>query len=352
MKAEVIIAGAGFGGLSCAKATAKHGLETIILERKNKPGIGLHTTGIIVKEAVSSLSLPQELTHQVKRIRLFSPSLKEITLHSDDYFFLATDTPKLMEHLSREAEDAGAKIMYDTPYISARYEGDDIIVNDNFSCKFLVGADGARSKVAKDFGLGINKELLTGVEAEYKGLKLPDSEAFYCFISQKLAPGYIGWVIPGVGITQVGVASRTTHECDINRFIDHISHLFDFSSAEIVARRGGLIPVGGLVTPFAKDNVILLGDAAGIVSPLTAGGIHTALHFGNMLGEAITNYIRENAPHPSKILNIHYPRFRLKLFFRKAFDLIPDWLINIGFSNPIFKIFAESIFFKQKKLKG
>ena len=63
---------------------------------------------------------------------------------------------------------------------------------------FLILAHGPRSKVADDFALGQNTQFLLGAEAEYVGMNLPDNNAFYCFLDQKLAHGDSGWVIPGV----------------------------------------------------------------------------------------------------------------------------------------------------------
>jgi len=350
---DVVIAGGGFAGLACAKALASAGISVVLLERKHTPGIGMHTTGIIVGECAEEFALPAHLTRRVTDVRLYAPSLRFTHLQSPDYFFLTTDTPALMRHLSDEAIKAGAIIHYDTPYISAKRMGERIWVNDTaFSCRFLIGADGPRSKVADDFKLGQNTKFLLGAEAEYAGLGLPDPNAFYCFLDQKLAYGYLGWVIPGVDVTQVGLATRMPKRPDIDAFAGRMRDIFDFSKATIVARRGGLIPVGGLVKPFARDNVILLGDSAGIVSPLTAGGIHTALHYGKILGESIAAYLHHGGTHPATLLARIYPRFYLKQALRKSYEtLAPNWLLNTILTNPLFKKLAGDVFFKKKRLR-
>jgi digeranylgeranylglycerophospholipid reductase len=349
---DILIAGGGFAGLACAKALAEAGIDVTLLERKKMPGVGMHTTGIIVGECAEEFALPAHLTRRVTDVRLYAPSLRYVDLHAPDYFFLTTDTPGLMRHLSDEAQQAGAKLVYDTSYESAREENGRIIVNENYSCRFLIGADGPRSKVADDFALGQNKAFLLGAEAEYTGLKLADNNAFYCFLDQKLAHGYLGWVIPGVGVAQVGLAQRMPRRPDIDAFVARMKNIFDFSEAQVAARRGGLIPCGGLVEPFARGNVILLGDAAGIVSPLTAGGIHTGLHYGKLLGEILAAHLHQGAAHPAEILARIYPRFYLKLGLRKTFEsLAPNWLLDITLTNPLFKLAAHSVFFKKKKLR-
>jgi digeranylgeranylglycerophospholipid reductase len=311
----------------------------------------MHTTGIIVGECAEEFALPETLTRKVTDVRLFAPSLRYVDLQSPDYFFLTTDTPALMRHLSDEAIAAGATILYDTPYESGSQQGQNILVNGTLTCRFLIGADGPRSKVAEDFGLGKNTKFLLGAEAEYEGLKLDDDNAFYCFLDQTLAFGYLGWVIPGVGVAQVGLAQRMPKRPDIDAFVSRMRGVFDFSQAKVTARRGGLIPVGGLVRPFAQDNVILLGDAAGIVSPLTAGGIHTALHYGKVLGEAIAAHTK-GGEHPVSLLERIYPRFYLKQALRVGYErCAPNWLLDIMLTNPLFKMLSATVFFRKKQLK-
>jgi digeranylgeranylglycerophospholipid reductase len=358
---EVVIAGGGFAGLACARALAERHIPVVLLERKKAPGIGMHTTGIIVKECADEFALPDTLTRRVTDVRLYAPSLRHVDLQSSDYFFLTTDTPALMRHLSDEAVKAGAVILYDIPYESGRQQGERININNGaFYSRFLIGADGPRSKVADDFQLGQNTQFLLGAEAEYTGLPLNDmrlgagenDNAFYCFLDQNLAHGYLGWVIPGVGVAQVGLAQRMPRRPDIDTFVTRMRGIFDFSGASVVARRGGLIPCGGLVRPFARDNVILLGDSAGIVSPLTAGGIHTALHYGKVLGETLADFIHHGGPHPSRKVAHIYPRFYVKQALRKSYEtMAPNWLLDFAITNPLFKMLASTVFFRKKQLK-
>ena len=349
---DIIIAGGGFGGLLCAKALAERGVSVAVLERKNAPGVGMHTTGIIVKECADEFAVPDSITRKVTNVRLYAPNLRFQDLMSNDYFFLTTDTPALMRYFSDEAIKAGAQIIYDTAYDNGRQQGDEVIVNNGaYRCQFLVGADGPRSKVAADFGLGKNTQFLLGAEAEYSGLPLHDTNAFYCFLDQNLAHGYLGWVIPGVGVAQVGIAQRMPRKPDIDAFVTRMKDVFDFSNAQVVARRGGLIPCGGLVKPFAAERVILLGDAAGIVSPLTAGGIHTALRYGQKLGEILADFIKASGPHPASKMHEIYPRFYFKQMLRKAFELTPNSVLNFSINNPLFSLAASEVFYKKKRLK-
>ena len=109
-------------------------------------------------------------------------------------------------------------------------------------------------------------------------------DRLHCFIDPDCAPGYIGWVVPGVGITQVGLAVHRDARADMPRFVARIDPLFGLAGRPVLDKRGGVIPIGGLLRRFHTDRALLIGDAAGMVSPLTAGGIHNAYCSGRRRG--------------------------------------------------------------------
>ncbi|WMT86581.1 NAD(P)/FAD-dependent oxidoreductase [Pelagibacterium sp. 26DY04] len=351
---DAIIVGASFAGLACARRLAQAGRRVLVIERKKEPGQACHTTGIVVKEAAAGLDLPAHLTRPISRVRLYSPSLDHIELTSDDYFFLATDTPAMLRHLAHRAVAAGVEIRLGCAFPGATLlpEGGVTLPQLGLTARYLIGADGPRSAVAKAFGLGQNREFLVGVEAEFASADLPATDAFHCFLNQDFARGYIGWVVPGVEVVQVGLATRSPTTPDIDGFIARIGPMFGLARETIIARRGGLIPIGGVVDPVSAGNVILLGDAAGTVSPLSAGGIHTADHYGNLLAEAIIAH-DEGGPHPAAAIARAYPRFRAKHIQRFVFErFAPNWALDLLLTNPLFKLLARLVFFRKKRLKG
>ncbi|MCE3233096.1 MAG: putative rane associated dehydrogenase (flavoprotein) [Rickettsiaceae bacterium] len=351
---DVIIIGASFAGIACAKEVAAKGLSVAVLERKKDVKDNIHTTGIFVNEAADLVELPPYLYKEIRQVRLYSSAQQYIEVKSKDYLFLATDTPELMDYLVEDARKYGVDFFFGNALADVQESGDFVIVNDTFKGRFLIGADGAKSKVAELCNLGKNEKFLIGTEFEYEGIKVDNVDAFYCFLSQKYAPGYIGWLIPGPKVTQIGVAKiynkKKQGRPDLEGFLEFIKNEMNAKDAQITEKRGGLIPIGGVVKPFYRNNVILVGDSAGIVSPLTAGGIHTALFYGKRLGELIYGYLKSNEVHPGIILEKEYPRFPHKHFYRFIFDRIPDWLFNLIIRVPGFSIVANMMFFLKKRL--
>lgn len=313
--------GAGFAGLACARALQERGERVTVWERKPDVGAFVRTTGLLVPEAIDGL--PRRFLKPIAGVRLYSPGLRSIELDRPGYCFYATDAAGLLRWLAR-----GLDVRTGRTFVGPERGA------------FTIGADGPRSRVARAFGLGINRAFLIGIEAEFKGVHGVDSDRLHCFLDSDLAPGYLAWVVPGLDVTQVGLACSAPHRPNLDKFLSKISRLFDFTAARIVERRGGLIPIGGPVDPASGSRAVLIGDAAGWVSPLTGGGIFTALKYGRLAGEALS----EGRP-------VAAPSFRFKRLLRAVMDRrIPNGRLDslIGFSP--FQALARLVFFHSRGL--
>ena len=387
---DLVVVGAGFAGLACARRAAERGLSVLVLERQSEPGERIHTTGILVKEAWEEWAAPASLVRRIQRVRVYDPRHRFVELERDSYFFMATDTAGLLRHLVDETRRSGAEVRFGAPWEGVAPEaepgGTRGSLRDSMpltlagsgaasgvTCRFLVGADGARSKVAESFGLDRNRRLLKGVEWEYEP-RDGDGDCLHCFIDPECAPGYIGWVVPGVGATQVGLALHRDRRADLRRFSEKIDGLFGLSGRRVLEKRGGVIPIGGLLRNFHADRVLLVGDAAGMVSPLTAGGIHQAYRFGKLAADAIADHLegsggrpdssggadaggpqpggpQPGGPHPGEVVRRAYPNHALKRAARWGFDRLPvARALQAGLlSWNVFRRVAETVFFHRAR---
>jgi digeranylgeranylglycerophospholipid reductase len=333
-------------------------MHVVVFEKKGDPGEKLHTTGIIVKDAVDQVplldSLPAELVRRIDGVRLYAPNLKFVDLFAAGYYFLATDTPQLMRWLAARAQESGARVACRTPFQSAERIQAGFDLGPLGTTRFLIGADGPNSRVAGCLGLGRNVKFLFGVEHEYADVQIPESDKLHCFIDRRVAPGYIAWVVPGVRVTQVGLARRMRRrqpstEAAMSALLEKIAPLFDFRHLRPASVRAGMIPCGGLVQPVAANRVLLVGDAAGMVSPVTAGGIHTALKHGMAAGNAVADFLTGRRDDPSGWFVHSYPRFRIKRLLRFAFDHFQsDLLFNFLLNTSPMRMAAGIVYFNHK----
>ena len=355
---DIVVVGASFAGAACAIAAAQRGLRVCVIERKQDPGTKLRTTGIIVKEAAEQTLLnqvPAAMTLRVEAVRLYAPNLKQVALAAPGYYFLTTDTPAVMRWLDGQLRLQGVELRLGTAFTDFERDNDGWHVRGVGHARYLVGADGARSRVAKRCGLGEVRQFLYGIEYEFPGATLAQPGALHCFISKRFAPGYIGWIAQNPTGVQAGLALRhdpaQARVPDIDGFLLRVGiagglprHL------KAGATRAGLIPCSGPVFDIARDRAILVGDAAGIVSPVTAGGIHSAWDHGWTVGRAIAAHLRDAGPVPEQVAIEAAPRFRAKRALRWAYDRLQfDWPFDLLLYSPPLRWAAEQVYFHKRK---
>ncbi|MEI9990440.1 MAG: NAD(P)/FAD-dependent oxidoreductase [Rhizomicrobium sp.] len=347
---DVVIVGGSFAGLACARTAALKGLKVAVIDSKPEPGARVRTTGIVVKEASDDFDLPARLMRKVRGVRLYAPNGRSLDLSAPGYFFQATDTAGVLRWMAGEAERAGAALLYGRKFETAiEHERGVALPSLGLHAGFLIGADGARSRVAETFGLSRNTRFVAGLEIECDPLADLDGRFLHCFADSRIAPGYIAWAVPGVDATQIGVAARRPDKPDLGELLRRLKGVCDIRNIRVRQRRSGLIPTGGTLSHLGTNRVLLVGDAAGMVSPTTGGGIHLALNFGRRAAQLVSDYLNDRGPHPVAQLAREAPRFRKARFLRRVLDgAPPNPLINALLMTAPMKALAQRLYFHSR----
>jgi flavin-dependent dehydrogenase len=386
---DVVIIGAGLAGLQCARLLGGRGAKVLLVDRKTDLTKGVHTTGIFVRKTLEDFDFPAgTLGKAVKNVMLYSPKLRTIHLESERDEFRVGKMGALYESLLRECLNGGVEFSNGTRYVSAQpvcasRTADDKPQSGNESAisnlkseikgartivklekngqpfevgtKVLIGADGARSRVAKDLKLDENREWIVGYEEVYRAAKEGAEPRLHCFLDARLAPGYLAWVADDGEEVHIGVGG---YAADFNprealkSFKEKTKNLFDLKEAKLLETRGGRIPVGGVLPRIANENGLLIGDAAGAVSPLTAGGLDPAMRLSRLAAEIVWQRLQSGS---EKILlqysgELFRARFVSRLWMRRTIKALTNQtLLELGFAflrnSGIGRKFARHVFF-------
>jgi len=323
---DVLVVGAGLAGLHTARLLARRDLNVVVVDRRRSLSTGIRTTGIFVRRTLDDYDLPDHLLGPgVRDVLLYPPSRRApIRLTSDRVEYRVANMAAVYEHAHRAAESAGARILLGVRYIDASMGWVRLAGADPLTARFIVGADGARSRVARDLGLDVNRRFLVGAEMVHPIALGTTAPAFHCVLDPRVAPGYLGWVIDDGEHAHVGVAGYP------EAMRTGVRHLLDAFAADApgraapagpIERRGGPIPVGGVLRRLACPAGLLVGDAAGAVSPLTAGGLDPCLRMAELAAAVTTGYLRTGDQHFLRRYdgNALRTRFRGRLLLRRLF---------------------------------
>ena len=362
---DVIIIGAGLAGLHCARLLGKAGLRVLLVDRKNSLDASIHTTGIFVRRTLEDFDLPEDcLGPPIRHVTLYSPSRRPMELVSPHDEFRVGKMGRLYTHYLDDCLRSGVTWMPGTRYAQCVRANNKLQIrldSDQFNggsrwlnTRYLVGADGANSRVARDLGLELNREWIVGIEDVFMNVPLDGAPRLHCFLDFEIAPGYLAWIAHDGEDTHVGVggyAAMFEPVQALEKFKTSLQGIVDLSRGTQVERRGGRIPVGGILRNIANSNGLLIGDAAGAVSPLTAGGLDPCMRLSTLAARVIPSYLEnENVDELRDYSGASFrARFASRLWMRRVIATVRHpALLEIACASlrlPILNSFAWHVFF-------
>ncbi len=359
---DTIIVGAGLAGLQCARLLGRRGLSVLLVDRKNSLETSIHTTGIFVRRTLEDFDIPADcLGPVVRHVTLYSPSRRSLDLTSEQDEFRIGRMGQLYTHYLDHCLRAGVKWLPGTRYdghyrlknrLVVRLDG--VQSPHRVTARYLVGADGANSRVARDLNLDLNKKWIVGVEQVLTNVPLNGPPRLHCFLDPKLAPGYLAWIAHDGEETHIGVggyAARFDPLRALDQFRTSLNSIIDLSEAREVERRGGRIPVGGVLRKIATTDGLLIGDAAGAVSPLTAGGLDPCMRLSTLAARVIAEHLETGEADALRAYSgeVFRSRFASRLWMRRLVSSVrTPALVELacaGMRMPIANWFAWHVFF-------
>ncbi len=284
---DVIIVGGGPAGVSAAKASAMTGARTLLLE-KNPAIMALKPCG----QAVSAHALQTAgvepssalIVNQVSA-RVYAPNGENVKIAETGYLINKT---LLLQEIAAQAAEHGAEIRVNEPFLYLRREDQKMIVKTpkaEYEGMVLIGADGYNSRVARALGVREKSEPIPTLQYLVAGCKLDSIDEIRIYLGNEIAPKGYAWLFPvSERIAELGLGVRGA---PLKPYMDKLLQRFEreLGSCQVIDNRGAPVPVGGVIRRYIFDQAILIGDAAGMVIPLTGGGIHSSIAAGLAAGE-------------------------------------------------------------------
>lgn len=350
MKYDILIVGAGPAGAYTAYRLAQADLDVLLLEKEELPRYKPCGGGLTSKVfgIIPEFNLDHVIEDKISNV-VFTHNLEApIRLDFIEPFTYMTMRDKFDYFLVQQAQKAGAKVIDDTSVVDINCMEDRVQVftsRNKYTAKYLIGADGAKSLVAKKLGLMDELESAIAYEKEIKvSSQLLESQRGIMNLDYGIIHGGYSWIFPksdhlsvGVGTFAEGVSLKKNLEDYLTR-----GKIYNYEELQTA---GHPLPVGGVKRELTKDRAILVGDAAGLVDPLSGEGIFYALKSADLASRILLDVIRrgESLRRYTTLINQEIlPEFRKAELIKKFF---------FRFSGLLHKLFIKEDWILKKLIK-
>ena len=310
---DLIVVGGGPAGATAARYAAQGGLRVLLVDKKGELGTPVQCSGALSASALHDCDVPADgefIAEPVHGFLTYSNSGEQIRL---DYraagrvepLGYVVDRKRFDRYLAKMALAAGADL-----WLKARVVGleraDGVIAaqverfgkRQPVSARVLVGADGVMSQIGVMAGMRVAIPLGDLASClQYIVENVETCGLLEIVTGHTHAPGGYAWVYPkGHGMAEVGLGvarDRTDRDARwwLDRFMGESFMRERFRRARIVEVQGGGVPLAAALKQMVADQIILVGDAARHVNPITGGGIHMAMRDGRIAGEFLAEHL-------------------------------------------------------------
>jgi geranylgeranyl reductase len=307
---DVVVVGGGPAGATAAHILAKSGRSVALLD---KDGRIKPCGGAVPPRLIRDYAIPEHLivTH-ARGAKIFAPSGRAESMPIDDGGYVGmVDREIFDEFLRARAAESGAvratgqylRLTRDAPGVVTvhfRAGKASAAPEAQLRTKLVIGADGAVSAVAR-------QEIRGGTEtkhvfAYHEIIRVPeiaapgwDAERCDIYYQGAVSPDFYGWVFPHGATASIGTGSARKGFA-LREAVGDLREAAGLTNAETLRREGAPLPIKPLKIWDNQRDVVLAGDAAGVVAPASGEGIYYAMYGGQLAAEAAELCLATNNP--------------------------------------------------------
>jgi geranylgeranyl reductase len=292
---DAVVVGGGPSGASAAEDLARSGHTVALLDRSGriKP-----CGGAIPPRLIEDFDIPDDqIVAKISTARMISPTGRKVDIPIENGFVGMVDREHFDAFLRNRAAEAGATRITGTfQRIERDAKGTHVIYRDresgadhSLTTKLVIGADGARSNVARAEVPG--GDTIPYVIAYHEIIEAPGKVGAYdptrCDViyDGRISPDFYGWVFPHGKSASVGMGSMV-RDVNLKQATADLRAASGLTDCATIRREGAPIPLKPLDRWDNGRDVVLAGDAAGVVAPSSGEGIYYAMVGGRVAATA------------------------------------------------------------------
>ena len=288
---DTIVVGAGPAGSTTARLLAQQGARVLLLDRARFPRDKPCGGGVTVAAAAEAgIDLSPVIERTVTEVRVSLRLRRLFERSSQEPLSYMTQRSRLDSYLVEQAADAGVDFRDGLAVRDVELTDGRVLVRANgdaYGAGVLVGADGANGIIGRATGLSPVGETAVALEANIP-VEAGTMEAWERAIALDFGtPGGFGWLFPKGDHLNVGVGGWRWIGPTLRDRLSALCRYLGLDESKLTALRGHHLPMRAPGAPIVRGPALLVGDAAGLVDPLSGEGIFAAFRSGRLAAEAI-----------------------------------------------------------------
>jgi geranylgeranyl diphosphate/geranylgeranyl-bacteriochlorophyllide a reductase len=323
MDTEVFVVGGGPSGATAAHDLARAGVRVAMLDRAGriKP-----CGGAIPPRLIADFDIPDaQIVARINTARMVSPTGRKVDIAIEGGFVGMVDREHFDEFLRVRAARAGAVRLTGTYLrIDRDGAGPAVVWRDKATgeerrtpCRLVIGADGARSQVARENVPG--GDTIPYVIAYHEIVAAPEMAGDYdptrCDVvyDGRISPDFYGWVFPHGPQVSIGMGTGV-EGVDLKEATADLRRVSGLAECRTIRKEGAPIPLKPLDAWDNGRDVVLAGDAAGVVAPSSGEGIYYAMVGGAVAARAARAFVATGRPRDLALARKYFMRDHKTVF--------------------------------------
>ena len=338
MRYDVVVVGAGPAGSTTARECAARGMSVVMLDKAEFPRVKPCGGGVTVRAAGL---LPFDISPVVERVAnsmsFTFKKTKEFVRDSTQELAYLTQRLHLDIFLVERALEKGATLREKAPIKSVTWHSAYFAIEaagQTIEGRTLVAADGANGPTARMAGVDVG--LIKGIALEANVTPdggVPERWEHQMGFDLGGRPGGYGWNFPKGDHLNIGVGGWRYTGPGLRRELEDLVRFYGYDPGGMWGVQGHHIPMRRPDSPLVRGNLVLVGDAAGFIDPLTGEGIYAGIFSGMVAAHHLAEYVAGETPDLSgyqrQIEAELVPDLNASLKFHDVFHLIPGLIVGL-----------------------
>ncbi len=304
---DIIVVGGGPAGTTAARYAAMGGAKVLVLEKDREIGVPVRCGEAVDDEGLSPFLKPDKkfIAAEIRNFKLVAPNGMVVKPNIGGLGYVL-DRKVFDYELARIAADQGAEVVTkayvdgvektdgSVTGVHVQYHGERLLLKS----KLVIGADGVESRVGRWSGIDTTvsmHDMESAAQVTAANIDV-EQDTCYFYFGEKYAPGGYLWVFPkgnrtaNIGLAVAADMSKRKHAL---KFLDEFMQE-NFPKASVLTKLAGGVPCAETLDKMTMPGLMLVGDAAHQVNPVSGGGIISGMIGGKIAGTVAADIVKRN----------------------------------------------------------